>query len=140
MGNLLVTWFLTGPCVTWKASLCTTLGRGFSSGPVVVAPGPQGLLSHPHVLKCLPGMKLSTASLLKGWLQSPPLQQPRALIRLPPPPTLSPGVGLLPSQTLKRRKVLLHPCLRTVVYSRNTSLLRKVLFRDLYSDAAGKFC
>ena len=39
MGNLLVMRFLTGPCVTWKASFCTTLGRGFSSGPIMVAPG-----------------------------------------------------------------------------------------------------
>ena len=62
MGNLLVMWFLTGPCVTWKTSFCTSLGKGFSSGPI----GPHGLLAYPYLFKCLPRMNRVIS---EGWLQ-----------------------------------------------------------------------
>ena len=66
MSNLLVMWFLTGPCMTWKTSFCTSLGQGFSSGPIMVALGPHGLLAYPYLFECLPRINRVIA---KGWLQ-----------------------------------------------------------------------
>lgn len=66
MSNLPVMWFLTGPCMTWKTSFCTSLEQGFSSGPIIVALGPHGLLAYPYLFKCLPRIN---RVITKGWLQ-----------------------------------------------------------------------
>lgn len=110
MVSLLVMWFLTGLRCDPESIALHHSRAGLHSSLAFVAPGMQAVLAHPHLLRCLPVVKLSTALLIKTWLPSLSLHQPRTSILLSPL-TPCPGEGLLLSQTIRRQKVLLSLCL-----------------------------
>lgn len=79
--------FFTGPCMTRKTSFCTLFGQGFSSGTIMVALGPHGLLAYPYLFKCLPRI---TESLLKAGFKSTPSPALEHWSSLSPDPLLIP--------------------------------------------------